>query len=211
MSTVRAGLVATRRQNAPLGLAVVASVTVLLASGCGRARQNTCAELNRYAPRGVTLGSDEAQCAELLSFADTVQQRYGVDFQSWLSTVASQRVTMTSEAVFALAGLRSWSPRSFGPVPTDVPCGRGVPLTDDLWSHSPLSQILTTRPEQLYVSLAVEIPPSPGNVATVHVYQDFNCDHVLGGIELVGEFHPGLPLMAGGWKLASSKVSRLDE
>jgi hypothetical protein len=63
----------------------------------------------------------------------------------------------------------------------------------------------------MYVSLAVEIPPSPGDMAAIRAFQDFDCDHVVGVTELVGEFHRGLPLVGGGWKLISSKASPIDE
>jgi hypothetical protein len=181
----------------------------LLLLGCQGTSKDSCAELEQYAPAGVTLGTSEPECARLLAFADTVQARYAMDFRAWLSTVAPQRVVFASDTVLALTGPSAWTPRSFGPIPAQVPCGKGVPVTDELWSP-PLSQILRTRPTALYVSLAVEIPP-PGDMAAVRVSQDFNCDQKLGVTELVGEFHTGLPLMRGGWKLVSSKVSTIDE
>jgi len=186
-----------------------APIVALLLVGCQN--KNSCAELQQYAPAGVTLARGEAQCAEMLAFADTVPSNYGMDFRTWLATVVPQRTYMVQETIFALVGQRSWTPQSFDPVPNEVPCGHGVPLTDDLWASSPLSQILGMRPKQLYVSLAVEIPASPGDMAAIRVYQDFDCDHVVGVMELVGEFKVGLPILGGGWQLQSTVVSPINE
>ena len=185
---------------------------VVACSSCssGGQQQSNCAELNQYAPPGVTLGTDEAQCAQTLAFADTVQARYGMDFRTWLSTVLPQRDTMVEDAIYALIGQRSWTAQTFAPTPTEVPCG-GIPVTDELWLNSPLSEILSMRPERLYVALGIEVPPTPGDMAAIRVYQDFNCDHIVGVMELVGEFHAGLPLLGGGWKLMSTTVPSIYE
>lgn len=189
-----------------------AVLLVVACSSCSSSgqQQTSCAELNQYAPEGIRLGSNESECAQTLAFADTVQARYGMDFRTWLSTVLSQRSMMVEEAIYALIGQRSWTPQTFAQVPPELPCG-GVPLTDDLWLNSPLSQILSMRPEHLYVALAIENPPTPGDMAAIRVYQDFNCDHVVGLMELVGEFHSGLPLLGGGWKLMSTTVPTIYE
>lgn len=181
----------------------------LLQAACQGGASN-CEKLAHHAPSGVTLASDETECAEILSFTETVGAQYGMDFQTWLSVVAAQPVALTHDAVFALVG-GSWTPESFGPVPIEVPCGRGVPVTDDLWSNSPLSQILKRRPTQLFVSLSVEIPPTPGDVAAIRMHQNFDCNDTVGIMELVGEFRVGVPVLAGGWQLMSSKTPLLTE
>lgn len=185
-------------------------LSVLCGCQSGHLAQDSCAELDQYAPAGVSLGSNEAQCAEVLAFAETVQARYGMDFPTWMSTVLPQRGVLVEDALFALIGKRAWTPRSFGPVPAEVPCGKGIPLTDELWATD-LSQILTARPEKLFVSLGIEIPPYPGDMAAIRVSQNFDCDETVGVMEIVGEFHVGLPLLAGGWTLVSSSVPSIEE
>jgi hypothetical protein len=185
---------------------------LLLLCGCHRSEfESSCAELNSYAPKGVTLASDEERCKQLLKFARTSEERYDMDFRTWLSTVAAQPVVMVSDTVFALNGRGGWTPTSFSAVPPEVPCGKGLPLTDALWNNSPLSKILTTRPRELYVSLSVDIPSDPGDVATIRAFQDFNCDHRIGVTEIVGQFHVGGLASVAGWRLMRTTVPQLDE
>jgi len=61
------------------------------------------------------------------------------------------------------------------------------------------------------VSLAVELPPSAGDMAAIRVYQDFNCDHDVGISELVGEIHRGRPLLGGGWQPMSTTIPPIDQ
>ena len=187
---------------------------LVLLAGCGACQdqpRSSCAELSQYAPAGVTLGSNETECARVLAFADTVDEHYGMNFRTWLSQVLPERAHLINDAVFALGGTSPWTPQSFGPVPAHVPCGRGVPLTDSDWFASPLSQVLASRPAEMYVSIAIEIPPAPGDMAAIRVYQDFDCDQTVGVTELVGEFHHGLPVLAGGWRLVSTTLAPIDE
>lgn len=184
----------------------------LLLTACQRSEpQSQCSELNQYAPAGVTLANEEERCAQLLEFSRTVDANYGMDFSTWLATVPRQRVQMITDAVFSVTDGARWMPVSFPRIPAEVPCGKGVALSDTIWTGSPLSQILAERPRDLYVSLTIDIPPDPGNVMAIRVQQDFNCDQEVGVMEVVGEIRAGVPALAGGWRLISSSVPPLDE
>lgn len=190
--------------------------TALIAILCGlcacqqRTNETACEELNRFAEPGIVLASDELRCTELLEFARTVPHRYGMDFSTWLVTVPAQTTSLLLDVIFALTGT-SWTPTSFDREPPVIPCGQGFQVTDEYWNRSVLARIVTrTRPERLYVSLAVDIPPSPGNIATIRVFQDFDCDGTLGVFELTGEFKQGMPVT--GWKpLTPAIVPEFDE
>jgi hypothetical protein len=203
-----------RRGDAPMTrIATMPALAAIATSalGCHNDARSPCDELNQYAPAGVVLANDNARCAQLLEFAHSTEQRYDMEFSNWLTTVAGQRTAFMNDAVFAMTGLYGWTPAPFSLTPAQVPCGRALPLTDDLWVTTPLSKILKSRPVNLYVSLSVSIPPVPGNVAEIDVQQDFDCDGHIGDMKLVGEFHVGVPAAVGGWKLISSTVPPLDE
>jgi hypothetical protein len=183
------------------------TVTLLLVACTRPDATPPCDELNSYAPKGVSLGSNDAQCSELLEFAKTVPARYNMDFRSWLQVVPKQTVQFLNDSINSLSLYTTWPPTSFGPEPAQVPCG-GTPTTDTLWNGSNLSKILQARPSMLYASLSIAID---GNLATVHVLQDFNCDGTQGTTELVGHFQQGESPLAGGWSLVRSSVAPLDQ
>ena len=178
----------------------------LFVTGCA-ATNNPCEELNKSAPQGVTLSSKPERCTELLKFATTVPLRYRMPFDVWLTTVPAQGTHLISDTVFALAKT-SWTATSFGPEPRTPPCAPGVQWSDDEWERSTLSKIASAKPQTLYVSLKVTIA---GDRATVEAFQDFNCDGKIGVTRLVGTFHQGRPLMAGGWHLIDGSYAHLDE
>jgi hypothetical protein len=180
----------------------------MLVAGCQRSRmESSCEELQHSAPPGVTLANNEQRCAELLAFANVAVESYGMDFTRWLTTVPSQPVKFVHETIFALTE-RSWPPVSFQRVPAAVPCGKAMALDDATWTGSALSRVLSSRPEQVYVSLAVEIS---ADRATIRVFQDFDCDQKLGVTEVTGRFKQGLSPFTGGWQLEKATYAEIDE
>ena len=165
-----------------------------------------CQELARYAPDGVTLASEEQRCIELLEFASTTKQKYGLEFGLWLQTVVPQRALFMLDAVSALTDPQRWQPMSFSPQPV-VPCG-GLVVTDAVWTSSVLSNIIQQKPDKMYVSLGISVE---GNLATIRVIQDFNCDNQPASTVLIGRFKRGLDPLAGGWDRISTSTAEIDE
>jgi hypothetical protein len=189
-----------------VSLRCLVPVTVILAA-CGDPG-SSCEQLNKYAPKGVYLATNEQECARILEFSRIVPASYKMSFTDWLSNVLPQRVLFATDAVDAVSEQSTWVPTTFGPEPAIVPCGPGLPVTDAFWQASTLQYVLRERPTTLYVSLAVKID---NNVATIDTFQDFNCDHKLGVNELVGAFKKGLPAPAGGWTLMNSVSAPIDQ
>jgi hypothetical protein len=187
------------------------AATVALTSACEN-NESACAMLKSESPDGVTLATDEHRCGELLQFGTYVEQQYHMDFKTWLATVPGQGVGFISDALFALTGDASAPrPTSFAPTPATPPCGPGVEVTDDVWARLPFSRFVKHRPDTLYVSFSVELQTGTPNIATLRAYQDFDCDHKLDVLEVVGEYTPGVPPLAGGWHLLHSSTPAVDE
>lgn len=172
---------------------------------------HACAELKSQSPDGVTLATDEQRCSELLAFGTYVEQHYRMDFKTWLATVPGQGVGFINDALFALTGSGGPRPTSFALAPPVPPCGPGLDVTDDIWASLPYATFVKHRPDTLYVSFSVELQTGAPNVATLRAYQDFDCDHQLAVLEVVGEYTPGLPALAGGWHLLHSSTPAVDE
>lgn len=176
---------------------------LLLVAACQRHEEEPCDELSRHAPAGVVLATESHRCAELVEFGARTAERYGMEFSDWLQTVPRQRVELGLATMMALSERHDWQPTSFGPEPRTVPCASAVTVTDEYWHASVLSRVLTSRPDHLYVSLSLEIA-SDNKTATIRIHHDFDCDHIVGIKEYVGEFRRDLPAFAGGWKLIRS-------
>ena len=181
-------------------------------AGCHGASSSSaasaCEELQGMVPSGVVLATDDQRCSEILTFGLAASERYGMPFKEWLTTVPAQGMAFALDAIYALTE-RQTLLGALVLSPEKVPCGRGVPIGDDEWSRSQLSKIITTRPLEFYVSLSVDI--GPDNVASIRVFQDFDCDQRLGLLEIVGRFKPGLSPFTGGWQLIRSSESKIDE
>jgi hypothetical protein len=185
----------------------VATSLLTILTACQPAA-DPCMELERISPRGLTLAEEPDRCAEILNFARVVSAREGMTFQAWLDVVSGQVAVILMQTIGSLTDRSESPPVSFGPEPSiPIPCG-GKPIGDADWKQLHLSTILTAQPERLYVASRVTIE---GNVATITVTQDFDCDGVTANTVLRGEFSPGKPALAGGWKLLESSMPPLDE
>lgn len=185
----------------------LALFVAFLVAGCQH--PSACEELAQISPQGMVLATDEGRCSAILSFAYTTQDRYGMDFDTWIRTVAAQRTLFVLQSVYSMTNRTTWTPSSFPREPSAIPCGSGVPVTDSYWDTAVLSRILPERPPSLYASLSITI--APNNIATINVFQDFNCDGKVGVTELTGEFKQGVSPFLGGWRLISSTTPHLEE
>ncbi|MBA3394234.1 MAG: hypothetical protein H0T89_16420 [Deltaproteobacteria bacterium] len=182
-----------------------------LLGACQRGSNETaCEELAKYASEGVVLASDEKRCGEILDFAATVPERYGMDFATWLKVVPAQGVTFLFDAIYALTERTTWDPQSFALEPQNIACG-GSAVSEEEWGRSTLSKIVTKRPEKIYAALSIDIPTSPGDIATIKIVQDFNCDQNLGTMQVIGQFRRGISPFTGGWSRISTLEPELDE
>lgn len=174
--------------------------------GCSK-KEPACDELNRFAPKGIVIASEETRCQAILDFAATTKERYGLEFSEWLDVVFPQKskllLGMFQALVIPGPPDKSWRPASFSREPAEVPCGRGEEVTERWWKESVLSRVVRDRPEKLYVSLALDIS---GDLATVRIYQDFDCDGELGVTELSARFRAGFSPSHGGWTLTKPTV-----
>jgi hypothetical protein len=184
-------------------------MSILAAAGCQKGASNPCEELAQLSPPGVVLADDEVRCGQLLDFAATVHRRYGMDFPEWIATVPAQRAQLLVGTLDAVTRGK-WNPVEFGPEPAIPPCGPGSRVSDDQWNRTPLSTILATRPDRLFVSVQLVVDRQK-SVLTMRILQDFDCDHVLGVTEHTGLFDVGKPLIGGGWTSISSVDPALDE
>jgi hypothetical protein len=184
-------------------------VATALVGACQRSAP-PCEELARVSPK-VPLSTDDQRCSELLAFASVASERYGMTFENWLDDVAAQRTNLLLETIYSLTERTTWSPSTFAREPAQIPCGTGFEVTDAYWATSILATILPTRPMRLYASLAVTIPSTPGNVATIEVIQDFDCDGTEATMRAEGEFKQGTSAFLGGWKLLESSYPDVDE
>jgi hypothetical protein len=175
---------------------------------CDRSAENPCEELHRQVPEGVQLASEPARCQELLNFAASTAKRYGMDFRTWIETVAAQRVTLVLDSIHALTE-GAWTPVTFTREPETIPCENGLLGVDALSVNSNLSSILRAPPDTIYVSLSIEV--SAESIATVRVYQDFDCDKTPAVMELSGRYQRGRSAFTGGWELRSSTSPEIDE
>lgn len=185
-----------------------ATITALsvgcLACGGGR---TVCEELQAKSPDGVVLATEEERCATLLKFAESVQQRYKMDFKAWIETVIGQRVTMMHEAVLSLTRA-GWTPASFARVPENVPCAPGMQVDAEFWNGSPITSLYSQQPQYLYVSLSLTVDT---DVATIRAFQDFDCDGKIATQEVRGRFVQGMDPLGGGWSRISGTVPPIDE
>lgn len=88
-----------------------------------------------------------------------------------------------------------------------VPCG-GLRVTDQYWSSSELSKVISTKPDKLFVSMSLDVS---NDVATIQIRQDFDCDGVFGVTKMVGRLHKGRPALGGGWERLLVTVPEIDE
>lgn len=176
-----------------------------LPSGC--ARREPCADLNRFADPGIVIASEDERCRAILDFAALTEERYGLGFKEWLAVVYAQKVVLFLDIFQALTVPgppdESWQPASFPREPAEVPCGKGEEVSEGWWRASVLSRVIRSRPAKMYVSLGLEIN---GDVATIRVYQDFDCDGEIGVNELTARFRTGLGPTHGGWELVKPTV-----
>lgn len=179
-----------------------------IACGCQRSVP-PCEELARLSPK-VPLATEDQRCSELVAFASVASERYGMTFERWVDDVAGQRTNLLLETIYSLTERTTWSPSTFTREPPEIPCGTGFEVTDAFWATSTLAKILPSRPAQLFASLAVTIPPA-GNVATIDVIQDFDCDGTKATMRTHGEFRQGTSAFLGGWKLLDSSYPDVDE
>lgn len=184
------------------------AITILLWGCQSSDRESACAELSHYTEEGIVLARDEARCAELLQFASSVPDLYGMKFEEWLSTVLPQRSTYMLDAISSLTDSSGWSPHSFSAEPPLIPCG-GLKLTDAYWNTSILSKIIRNRPDTLYISLQITIDQR--SKATIRAIQDFNCDLKTSFSEMIGIYRPGVSPITGGWQRLSTNVAEIDE
>lgn len=182
-----------------------------LLGACQRGSNETsCEELAKYAPEGVVLADDEKRCGEILEFAATVPERYGMDFTTWLKVVPAQGVTFLFDAIYSLTERTTWQPQSFAPEPENIGCG-GKDVSVEEWERSTLSKIVAKRPDKIYAALSIDIPTSPGDIATIKIVQDFNCDQNPGTMQVIGQFRRGISPFTGGWRRISTSEPELDE
>jgi len=188
------------------GARVSAAIALAVVCGCSK-KELACEELNRFAPKGIVIASEETRCQAILDFAATTKDRYGLEFSEWLDVVFPQKARLLLDMFQALTLPgpldKSWRPASFPREPAEVPCGKGKEVTEGWWKESVLSKVVRDRPEKLYVSLALDIS---GDLATVRVYQDFDCDGVLGVTEVSARFRAGLSPSHGGWEITKPTV-----
>jgi hypothetical protein len=189
---------------------LISCIVLAQATACGK-NEDPCAELKKESPPGVTLATTEQRCSELLEFGKHLEQHYGMGFKTWLATVPAQGVAFVNDALFALTDTPSQLPSSFATTPANPPCGPGLDVTDAVWANLPFSSFVKIRPAKLYVSFSVDLKVGTPNVATLRAYQDFDCDQQLGVLEVVGEYTPGVPALAGGWHLLHSLTPPVDE
>jgi hypothetical protein len=106
------------------------------------------------------------------------------------------------DLVRALTGGPEWEQHSFPHGPQEVPCGRGIAVSDSVWNALELSKAGVRRPGTLYVSISLslsdEIGEDGGREATIRAHHDFDCDGQVAISEMVGRYrqNQGFPT---GW------------
>lgn len=181
---------------------------LMVTAACQRNDESPCQELSHYAPEGVSLGTDEQRCTQVLQFIGTIPSHYGMNFTEFYSSALSQRARWLFRGVSAVVESTEWQVRSFGPEPAVIPCG-GLAMSPEAWSQNiNLSKIIEERSDKLFVSLAIDIS---GNRASIRVIQDFDCDGTSATTEVIGRFQRGQPVLSGGWERISTTEAEIDE
>lgn len=75
----------------------------------------------------------------------------------------------------------------------------------------PMAAFVKTRPAELCISFSIDLQRGTPNIATLRAYQDYDCDHQVDVLEVVGEYSPGGPAAVGGWRLLHSTAPAVDE
>lgn len=192
---------------------VLVTCLVLASSvACQSGERDACEELHSYFTEGLILSSDPAECTRYLAFVRGPIVREWPTPQDWLDEVVRQRVRLMGDMI------DSWVEEVIrsevdGRIPSQVPCGRGVTVTDRLWRDSGLADLGVRRPDRLFVSLGLSVleRTPDGDHLVIRSFQDFDCDGVVAFSEMEGIARVGQPVLGGGWNYRRNKFAPLDE
>jgi hypothetical protein len=115
--------------------------------------------------------------------------------------------------IFAAVEDPAWEPGSFPYEPGQVPCGRGIQVSNGVWSEMQLGRSGLDRPKHLYGSHSLELGAfvDGGRALTIRSQQDFDCDGVAATSEEEGIFYRGQYVLGGGWKAVRLSLAPLYE
>jgi hypothetical protein len=162
----------------------------------------------------LTLSSDASACSEILAFVRGPIVGRWPSPDAWLDEVPGQRSRVFFELIVALTENQDWQPESFERSPTNVPCGTGSDVTDELWESNPLSVAGVRRPDRLYASFGLQLSDNAGDGGThveLQAWQDFDCDGVVAQSVEAGVFRRGVPALAGGWVPTHNSFAAINE
>lgn len=193
-----------------LGKATLAiGSAALLATQAACAHKDSCKELHaEYSEDSIVLASGTQECSKLLGFlqSEKFDDEGHPAPKEWISQVSMQKVLIMHRMLDALLGVGPntgvvWEPESFAMTPATIPC-EGLTLSEDApWPLAQLGVAPPPGPLVFRTSLQVQAfdPSTGGQYATIQLFQDHNCDGVIGVNTMKGTFVRGLYPEQGGW------------